>query len=88
MTSERVADKPCPMCNGLLRDQRATVPFVIKDRVVVVKNVPAEVCEECGEAFLSGSVTDAVTQLVRTANQAGAELTVLSLESATLTTAG
>lgn len=54
MTTEREKHKRCPLCGGDLREETAILPFVVNDSVVVVKGVAAEVCRDCGEAFLSG----------------------------------
>ena len=53
------------MCGGrLAANQRATIPFVLGKVVVVVKDVPAEVCQNCSEAFLSGMATDQLVKLL------------------------
>ena len=55
----------CPLCGGrLAANQRATIPFVLGKVVVVVKDVPAEVCQNCSEAFLSGMATDQLVKLL------------------------
>jgi YgiT-type zinc finger domain-containing protein len=55
----------CPLCGGrLVPNQRATIPFVLGKVVVVVKDVPAEVCRNCGEAYLAGIVTDRLLNLL------------------------
>ena len=52
----------CPRCGGTLAaDERATIPFVLGDAVVVFRDVPAEVCRSCHEPYLSGPVVDRVT---------------------------
>ncbi len=80
MTSEAGKGKSCcPMCGGGLHEGTATLPFVVKDSVVVVKDVAAEVCSDCGEAFMSGEVTDAVTALLKDAVSQGVELALVTL---------
>ena len=78
MTTEPGDNKVCPLCGGHLSEGIATLPFVIKGRVVVVKDVISEVCNECGEAFLSGKATDAVTSLLQNAVKSGAELSLVT----------
>jgi YgiT-type zinc finger domain-containing protein len=79
MATEAVKNKHCPLCGGSLREETATIPFVVKGSVVVVKGAAAEVCEDCGEAFLSGRVTDTVTALLRDAVSQGMEIVVVTL---------
>jgi YgiT-type zinc finger domain-containing protein len=70
--------KPCPLCGGTLVDGLSTIPFVLGRHVVVIKDVPAEICDTCGEPFLHGNATDAVTALLTRAHAMGAEVTVLT----------
>ena len=67
MTTEPARNKRCPLCGGGLREELATLPFVVKGSVVVVKGVAAEVCAACGEAFLGGRDVEAVTALLQDA---------------------
>jgi hypothetical protein len=47
--------------------------------IVVIKNVPAGVCGQCGEASCSDGVTRRIEQIVRSVTQsAGAEVAVVS----------
>jgi YgiT-type zinc finger domain-containing protein len=81
MTGEQESKvKPCPLCNGTLHDQEAaTLSFVVKGRVVVVKNAPAEVCDQCGEAFLSTDVSKRVSTIIKDALKHNMELSVVNL---------
>ncbi len=55
----------CGICGGRMEwDENATIPFVFGRTVVIVREVPAEVCGSCGEAFMSGDVTDLVMDSV------------------------
>lgn len=69
MTGERESKtRPCPLCNGTLHNQEAaTLSFVIKGRVVVVKNAPAEVRDQCGEAFLSTEMSKRIFTIIKDA---------------------
>lgn len=48
-----------------------------EESLVVLKNVPAEVCENCGEYYLSETVTDAVLRRGEEAARNNAEIEVL-----------
>ena len=65
------------MCGGGLREDISSIPFLLKRSVVVVKGVPAEVCGDCGEPFLSGKATDAVTDLLRHLQDLKVEVSVV-----------
>jgi YgiT-type zinc finger domain-containing protein len=67
------------MCGGrLVANQRATIPFVLGKVVVVVKDVPAEVCRNCGEPYLSGAATDRLLNLLERFAQLPVEVSVTS----------
>jgi len=44
---------------------------------VVIKDVPAEICENCGEYYLSVEVTEKIQKLAEQAVQQGAEIEIL-----------
>ena len=56
----------------------ATIPFVLADTVVVIKHVPAEICQNCHEPFVVGKVTDRVTELLSQLRTLQAEVSVVS----------
>lgn len=68
----------CPLCGGRMRSGSATMPFVLGATVVVVKNVPAEICQSCHEAFMIGAVTDRITDMLSQSMHLQAEVLVLS----------
>ena len=78
MTGEQGNDKRCPVCGGRLKPGVATIPFVSGKAVVLIKNVPAEVCQSCHEPYTTGKVTDRVTELLRQARAFPVEISVIS----------
>ena len=69
----------CPMCGGTLQENLATIPFILElDRVVVIKDVPAEICSDCHEPFTAGHATDRVTALLRQLKALRSEVSVVS----------
>ena len=68
----------CPLCRGELRERSATIPFVVGDNVLVVRDAPAEVCEECGEPFLAGEATDIITGWLRGLHDMTAQVSIVT----------
>jgi YgiT-type zinc finger domain-containing protein len=58
------AMKKCPLCGGSLQAKRITRPQEYKGKVIILEHVPAEVCQQCGEAFLSPAILEQVQELV------------------------
>ena len=68
----------CAICkNGRTRKGAATVTLERGGATVVVKGVPAQVCDNCGEHYLSDDKTAEVLGLAEGALQHGAEIEVL-----------
>lgn len=68
----------CVICrHGQAKSGRATVTLQREGCTVIVKEVPADVCENCGEYYLSEAVS---AELLRRADQAarrGTEIEIL-----------
>lgn len=77
------ASRPYPLCGGQLSAQLATIPFVLGKTIAVIKQVPAEVCDSCGEPFLQAEATDAVTALLDKALASSAEVSVMTYPAGT-----
>jgi len=57
------------MCGGRLKFEVTNIPFVLDETILVMKDVPAEICEDCHEPFLAGYVTDQVMALLKRTNK-------------------
>jgi len=68
----------CVLCkNGETRPGTVTVTLERGKTVVVVRDVPAEVCENCGEYYLDSSVAQEVYQRAEAAVARNAEVEIL-----------
>ena len=54
-----------------------TVTLERENSIVIIKQVPAEVCDNCGEYYLSDRITEEVLQRAETAVGNGAEVEIL-----------
>jgi YgiT-type zinc finger domain-containing protein len=53
----------CVICDvGILAPGKTTVTLQREETTIIVRDVPADVCDACGEGYLSESVTDRVTE--------------------------
>jgi YgiT-type zinc finger domain-containing protein len=78
MTGEHEKPKRCPLCGGRLKQGVATIPFVSGKSVVLIKNVPAEVCQSCHEPYTVGLVTDRITELLKQTYMVPAEISIIT----------
>jgi YgiT-type zinc finger domain-containing protein len=67
----------CTLCrNGTTKPGRVTVTLERGNTTVVLKDVPADVCENCGEYYLSAQVTERVLAQGEKAAAAGVEVEI------------
>jgi YgiT-type zinc finger domain-containing protein len=68
----------CVICKqGQTNNGHTTVTLERADTTVVIKDVPAQICENCGEYYLSEEVTEKVHNLAQQAFRQGAEIEIL-----------
>ena len=60
---ELPSSRKCPECNGAIELGHTTLVFNLRYRVEI-KNVSANVCAQCGEAFVNSYVATEVDRLV------------------------
>lgn len=68
----------CVLCrHGETSPGRVTVPLQRGETSVIFKDVPAEVCDNCGEYYLSQQVTEKLLARAEEAVRSGAEVEIL-----------
>jgi YgiT-type zinc finger domain-containing protein len=73
----------CPICkNGELEPGTVTVTLERDASIVLLKKVPAKVCNNCSSYFLDSLTTRLVLQKGEASFKNGAELEVLQLQAA------
>lgn len=71
--------KVCPNCGGVLEDGKATIPFITsRNIVIVVKDVPAEICLDCNEPYVKGDTTDQILSLLKHLKSLKSEVSVVT----------
>jgi len=69
----------CFMCKGSVQDGFSTFTTDMGGCVVVIKNVPSFVCEQCGETSYNGEVARQLEQIVKNITAAAsAEVAVVN----------
>lgn len=68
----------CFMCKGSLEDKQTTFMVDAGNCIVIVKNVPSQVCSQCGETSYSDSVAAQLEIIVSEARKALSEITVVN----------
>ena len=50
----------CEFCGGETRKKKVKKQHWLKNRLYIVENVEAEVCQECGERYFHAATLDAI----------------------------
>lgn len=68
----------CTLCKqGEARPGQVTVTLQRGETTVIFKGVPADVCENCGEYYLSQTIAKQVMQRAEESVKGGAEVEIL-----------
>ena len=68
----------CALCHhGQTGSGLTTVTLQRGETTIILKGVPAEVCDNCGEYYLSESVTEQVLNKAEDAAKRGSEVEIL-----------
>ncbi|WP_234017320.1 type II toxin-antitoxin system MqsA family antitoxin [Nostoc sp. 'Lobaria pulmonaria (5183) cyanobiont'] len=68
----------CVICqHGETKPGLVTVTLERDECIIVLKKVPAEICDNCGEYYLSDAVTEQVLKKAELAINNGAELEII-----------
>jgi len=86
MTGELENDR-CYFCGGKLESKTTTLPFVVNKSVIIIKNVPAEVCSQCAEPVMSSAVARKVDALLKQVDRLHSEILVVGYAEPMLETA-
>lgn len=71
----------CVLCkNGTTEKGKVTVTLERGETIILIKNVPAEICSNCGHYFLNEKVTALILEKGNEAVNKGAELEVVKLQ--------
>ncbi len=70
----------CAVCKiGEMKSGETTVLLERGTSIIIIKDVPAHICENCGEKYYDADVTRQLMKRSEEAVQKGAELEVLRL---------
>lgn len=63
MTIKRLPDM-CQLCGGVKKEGKTTFTVDLKFEVVVVRDVPANVCSQCGADWIKDSISEKLEKIV------------------------
>lgn len=66
----------CEYCNGPIVEKRVTLHRRMKGNYVLIENVPAGVCMECGTRYYAANILKMIEESVRGKRQVEREIVV------------
>ena len=68
----------CLMCKGVLENKNTTFMIELDNCIIIIKNVPSQVCKHCGEVSYSNEVAKQIERLVNAVRNSITEITVIN----------
>ena len=68
----------CLMCKGNLENKNTTFMVELDNCIIIIKNVPSQVCKQCGEVSYSNEVAKQLEKLVNADRISITEITVIN----------
>jgi YgiT-type zinc finger domain-containing protein len=66
----------CEYCGGQIVEKQVSLLRQVKGQYVLIENVPAGVCRECGTRYFTANVLKMIEESVRGRRQAAREIVV------------
>ncbi len=70
----------CPLCKGNKKDGLTTFTVDLGFGVVVIRNVPATVCGQCGADWISNDISEQLEEMIQEARKRKHQVEVTSFE--------
>ncbi len=78
---EEVSKMRCFMCKGHLVDKLTNFLADLGECIVIVKNVPAQVCTQCGEVSYSNEVARKLEETIKFIRRSSTEIAVIHYDA-------
>lgn len=56
----------CSICGGEVKEDRVELDYRYKGKLYIFKDVPAGVCQQCGEKYLTSKVAKEIERKIKT----------------------
>jgi YgiT-type zinc finger domain-containing protein len=66
----------CEYCNGVITEKKVNLSRKVRGTYVVIENVPAGVCKECGTRYYAANVLKTIEETIRGRRKAERQILV------------
>lgn len=68
----------CYKCKGEIENKNTTYMTELGNCIIIIKNVPSQVCRQCGDISYSDEVAQKIEKLVNSVKNSITEITVIN----------
>jgi YgiT-type zinc finger domain-containing protein len=72
----------CTFCKGTLKDGFSTFTVDLDSCIVIIRNVPSQICSQCGETYYSTEVMKQLYKISDSVSTSMAEIAVVNYHPA------
>ena len=70
----------CIMCKGTVKEAKKTYVATLQDCVIIIKDVPALVCSQCGKVYYTDVVSDKLEKIVNDLKKIVKEVAIIDYD--------
>ena len=71
--------KLCPLCGGYKKTGTTTYSIDIETSIIVVRNVKAKICTQCGEEWIDNKTADGLEKIVEDVRKKKSQIEVIAM---------
>ncbi len=68
----------CFRCKGNLEKKKVNYVVDLEKTIIIIKGVPAKVCEQCGEQYFDDETAENIEKIVNELKQLSIEVTIVN----------
>ena len=68
----------CFMCKGNLEKKSVNYVVDLESTIIIIKNVPAKVCKQCGEQYFDDETSKNIEKIVNQLKKLSTEVTIVN----------
>lgn len=66
----------CEYCSGEIRPKKVTVNYFYEGKLVIIKDVPVGVCQECGQRYYAAEILEKLDTMAQNSDAAPEKISV------------
>lgn len=68
----------CFMCKGELIEKKVNYMVDLEKTIIIIKDVPAKVCDQCGEQYFDDETSQNIEKIVNKLKDFSTEVTIIN----------